>query len=629
MMLKSILLKSSFIFLFLSIIFPANSESIVPAEKANFSPFQQSVFPVSHAEKNQSKLQQLHFRFQPSFTMRGTPKYAPDFSAFDYVNPQAPKRGTLKYSAFGSFDTFNPFVLNGIPAAGIGLIYDTLMKQSDDESFSLYGLIADGVAVLPNHQGVAFHINPAAKFSDSTPIKSEDVAFTFQILKEKGAPTYRYYYQDVASVETPDSQTIIFFFKPNTQNPELPYILGELPVLPKHFWANRDFEKTSLDLPLGNGAYVVDSFVPGRSITYKRNPTYWAKDLNVNRGYYNFDTITYEYYRDTTVALEAFKAHAFDIRLENEAKKWAQFQAEKGVQSGQIKMSAFEHHLPSGMQGYVFNLRRPQFQDIRVRRALALAFDFDWMNQNLFYGLYKRTTSFFDNSYLKAPRLPTENEQQIWKKLPSSLQKSYPPLSTAQDLPMRVRLRQALDLLQEAGWHVNEKGILEKNGQPFTFEILLDSSSSTTWERVTLPFVGQLKRLGIQARIRAVDTIQYKNRLDTFDYDMIVTVWGQSLSPGNEQRYFWGSDAAQSPGSMNYSGLKDPTIDALIEQVIQADSAKTLTAATQALDRALQNAVIVIPHWHSPVTRYIYWNEFAFPERTPMKGANVMTWWKK
>lgn len=571
-------------------------------------------------------------QFQPSITMRGEPKYPADFSAFDYVNPQAPKGGILKQSAFGSFDTFNPFTLNGIASAGIGLMYDSLMKQSADEAFSLYGLIADGIAVLPQHKGVAFHINPNAKFSDGTPITAQDVAFTFHILKEKGTPTYRYYYQDVAETKVMDSQTVVFYFKEQTQNPELPFILSELPVLSQKWWQSRDFTKTSLEIPVGSGPYVIDSFVPGRFAAYRRNPNYWAQDLNVNRGFYNFDEIRYEYYRDTTVALEAFKAHAFDVRLENEAKKWAQFQTEKDVQSGQIKMKAFEHHLPSGMQGYVFNLRRPIFRDKRVREAISLAFDFDWMNQNLFYGLYNRTTSFFDNSYLKAPDEPTPAEQAVWASLPTEEMQKIPSISFVRATPesMRVRLRKALDLLEAVGWRVNQKGILvDKNNQPFTFEILLDSGSSATWERVVLPFAGQLKRLGIEARIRSVDTIQYKNRLDSFDYDMIVSVWGQSLSPGNEQRYFWGSESAHSHGSMNYSGIQNPVVDALIEKIIEAPSAEQLTVVVQALDRALLSEVIVIPHWYSPAIRYVYWNELAMPSVVPMKGTDMTTWWKK
>ncbi len=571
------------------------------------------------------------FDFQPAIAMRDTPKYKSGFQSFDYVNPNAPKGGTLKQSAFGSFDTFNPFVINGIAAAGIGLIYDTLLKQSADEVFALYGLIADGIAILPNNKGVAFHINPKATFSDSSPITADDIAFSFQTLKEKGVPTYRYYYQDVEKVDVIDSHTVVFRFKENIQNAELPFILGELPVLSQKWWQGRNFTKTTLDKPIASGPYIIDTFEVGRSISYRRNPNYWAAELNVNRGYYNFDNISYEYYRDTTVAVEAFKAHAFDLRLENEAKKWAHFQSEDIVKNGNVLMKSFDHKMPSGMQGYVFNLRRPIFQDIRVRYALNLAFDFDWMNQNLFHGLYKRTNSFFDNSYLKAPNQPSAAEQDIWSSLSNDDIHIYNanliPLSTQ---PMRTRLRRALDLLIAAGWHVNNEGLLEdKQGNPFTFEILLDSGSSATWERVTLPFIGQLKRLGIQARIRAVDAIQYKNRLDSFDYDMIVSVWGQSLSPGNEQRYFWSSAAANSEGSMNYSGIQSPVIDALIEKIIEAPDSTTLTAATHALDRALRHALIVIPHWYSPTNRFVIWNDLRTPQTVPMKGMNIMTWWKK
>ncbi len=571
------------------------------------------------------------YPLQSAISMRGQPKYTPDFQAFDYVNPDAPKHGTLKQSAFGSFDTFNPFVINGISAAGIGLMYDTLMKQSADEVFSLYGLIADGIFVLPDNKGVAFHINPKARFSDNQPITAKDVAFSFQTLKEKGVPTYRYYYQDVQRVEQVDTHTVIFHFRENTQNPELPFILGELPILPAHWWQTRDFTKTILEKPVSSGPYQIDTFDVGRRIVYKRLPDYWATDLNVNKGFYNFDTIIYEYYRDTTVAVEAFKAHEFDIRLENEAKKWAHFKTEQAVQDGKIHMKQFKHGLPSGMQGYVFNLRRPLFQDIRVRQALTLAFDFDWMNHNLFHGLYTRTTSFFDNSYLKAPPYPTLDEQTVWADLPfQDLTPYQNPLPTPSHVPLRTRLKQALTLLKQAGWHVNEKGILvDKHQKPFMFDILFDAGSSATWERVTLPYVAQLKRLGIQANIRSIDSIQYKNRLDSYEYDMIVSVWGQSLSPGNEQRYFWGSQTAHQNGSMNYSGIASPVIDALIDKIIQADTPEKLTASTHALDRALQNMFIVIPHWYSPYNRFIYWQDIQMPEQTPLKGVNPMTWWKK
>ena len=573
---------------------------------------------------------QANYPFQHAMAMHGEPKYKTNFLAFDYVNSKAPKTGELKQSALGSFDTFNPFTINGIAPAGIGLMYDTLMKSSSDEPFSLYGLIADGVFILPKQKGVVFHINSKARFQDGSPITADDVIFSFNILKNKGIPTYRYYYQDVDYVEKRDNYTIVFHFKNNSKNRELPFILGELPVLSAQFWQNKDFEKTSLQKPIGSGPYIIDKFKPGRSVSYKRNPNYWAKDLNVNRGYYNFDTITYDYYRDTTVILEAFKAGLFDVRQENEAKKWIQFKNEKDVKNNQMKMVEFNHSMPSGMQGFVFNLRRPIFNNLYVRQAISLAFDFEWMNQNLFYDLYQRTNSFFDNSYLKAPQEMSPSEFDLWKKLETKNPKKQ-PLNLTQNTPktMRQRLKLALDLFNIAGWHVHDGILKNSKGETFQFEILLNSSNSATWERVILPFIGQLKRLGIQVKIRTVDVIQYKNRLDTFDYDMIVSVWGQSLSPGNEQRYFWGSQAAKSEGSMNYSGINQPIIDALIEYVIEADTQEELTIAVQALDRALLSEQIVIPHWHSPVLRFVMWDKIKYPTVIPMKGPDIMTWWKE
>lgn len=577
-----------------------------------------------------SGIVQANYQYKHAIAMHGEPKYTAHFSAFDYVNPKAPKTGELKQSALGSFDTFNPFTINGIAPAGIGLMHDTLMKSSSDEPFSLYGLIADGVFILPEQKGVVFHINPQARFQDGTPITADDVIFSFNILKNKGIPTYRYYYQDVDYVEKKDNHTIVFHFKNNSKNRELPFILGELPILSAQFWQNKDFEKTSLQIPIGSGPYVIDNFKAGRSISYKRNPNYWAKDLNVNKGYYNFDTITYDYYRDTTVILEAFKAGLFDLRQENEAKKWIQFKNEKNVQNSQIKMIEFNHGMPSGMQGFVFNLRRPIFNNLYVRQAISLAFDFEWMNQNLFYDLYQRTNSFFDNSYLKAPQEMSQNEIDLWKKLEAkNLKKQSFHLPENMPQTMRQRLKLALDLLNIAGWHVHDGMLKNSKGELFQFEILLNSANSATWERVVLPFVGQLKRLGIQVKIRTVDVIQYKNRLDTFDYDMIVSVWGQSLSPGNEQRYFWSSQAAKSEGSMNYSGINQPVIDTLIEYVIEADTQEDLIVAVQALDRALLSEQIVIPHWYSPVLRFVMWDTIKYPTVVPMKGPDIMTWWKE
>ncbi len=570
------------------------------------------------------------YSFQSAVSMHGKPKYADDFQAFDYVNVQAPKTGTLRQSAFGSFDTFNPFSVNGMAPAGIGLLFDTLMKSSADEAFSLYGLIADGIFILPDKKGVVFHINPKARFQDGSPILAQDVIFSFETLKAKGVPTYRYYYQDVESVTAPDSQTVVFHFRADSQNRELPFILGELPIFPKKDWQSKNFDRTDLTVPIGSGPYLIDSFQPGRKIVYRRNPDYWASDLNVNRGFYNFDKISYEYFRDTTVAMEAFKSGLFDIRQENEAKKWVQFQKDAD-KFPRIKAVSFSHRLPSGMQGFVFNLRRKIFQNIFVREALIGVFDFHWMNQNLFYGLYHQTESFFDNSDLKAPLIPTENEKKLWQKL-GVTENDIPDISTTpfvKSKSLRQKLQTALNLLNTAGWYVKNGVLQNQYGQPFTFEILLESGSSGVWERVVLPYIGLLRRLGIQARVRSVDAIQYKNRLDSYDYDMIVSVWGQSLSPGNEQRYFWGSQAAVSEGSMNYSGIQNNLIDSVIETLIQAHSQEELITATQALDRILLSQKFVVPHWYSPELRFLIWDKIHFPNVSPLKGPDISTWWKE
>ncbi len=565
-------------------------------------------------------------------SMHGDPKYPAGFEAFDYVNPNAPKGGVLTQGAIGMFDTFNPYVINGIAPAGVGLMYDTLMKQSMDEAFSLYGLVAEKVYMPENRSYVAFDIHPKATFSDGMPITADDVIFSFEILRDKGLPTYRYYYADVERVYKKSDHHVVFEFKKDANNRELPLILGELPILSKSYWENKDFTKTTLDVPVSSGPYVVDDFDPSKFITYRLNPTYWAMDLNVNKGQNNFEKIKYDYYRDATVLGEAFKAGAIDIRQENEAKKWVAFKSEPAVSEGRIKQKEFVHHLPSGMQGFVFNLRRPIFKNPKVRQALGYAFDFNWANQNLFHGLYQRTTSYFDNSSLKAPDLPTNDELKLLTPL-----KNYIPPEVF-DAPytvetgkgdMRQNLKKALVLLEEAGWTVRDGILKNEQGIPFEFEILLDSASAPTWERVILPFTGQLKRLGITAHIRVVDVIQYKNRLDSFDYDMIVSVWGQSLSPGNEQRYFWGSESADAKGSMNYAGIQNPAVDALINAVIGAKTTLDLQTAVHALDRVLLWSHLVIPHWYSPVSRYLYWDKFDMPKVVPQKGVSPLTWWVK
>ena len=562
--------------------------------------------------------------------MHGYPKYGWNFKNFDYVNPDAPKGGSLIMAAFGNFDTFNPFTIKGVPAAGTGLLFDTLMVESADEPFSEYGLVAETVEMPKDRSWVAFNLNREARFSDGSPVTADDVVFSFDILRTKGLPMYRYYYGNVEKATAESPRRVLFTFKAG-DNRELPLILGQMPVLSKAYWENRDFAATTLKPPLGGGAYKVAAFETGRYVVYERDPDYWAKDLPSVRGFNNFDRIRYDYYRDATVAVEAFKTGAFDLRVENEAKKWVSAYDGFSQKDGLVK-GEFSHGLPSGMQGFVFNTRRPLFADRRVREAVGLAFDFEWSNKNLFYGLYKRTQSYFDNSELAAKGLPKGEELKLLNayrdKLPEEVFKKPFALSkTSGDGNIRPQLERAFKLLEAAGWTVQDGVLKDARGRPFAFEILLDSASAAAWERIALPYVRNLKRLGIRAVVRAVDTTQYKNRTDAFDYDMIVNVWGQSTSPGNEQRYFWGSKAAAAAGSQNYAGIENPVVDDLIEKVVEATDRKKLVAAVRALDRVLLWEYYVVPHWYVPSTRLVYWDKFGKPAGSPMKGVQLMSWW--
>ena len=565
-----------------------------------------------------------------ALAMHGLPKYAADFTHFDYVNPDAPKGGILRQASFGAFDTFNPFSVKGTAAPGIGLLFDTLMVESLDEPFSEYGLIAEKIELAPDRSWVAFDLNPLARFSDGQPVTPADVIFTFNTLREKGVPQYRYYFGDVLRVRQEGTQRVVFEFK-EKGNRELPLILGQMPVLSQKDWEGKDFTATTLVPPIGTGPYRVKAFEAGRYVLYERRLDYWGKDLPVNKGQYNFDQIRYDVYRDTTVALEAFKAGAYDIRLENEAKKWATAYDFDAVKKGHVILREWHHGLPSGMQGFVMNTRRPLFADKRVREALGLAFDFDWSNKNLFYGMYQRTTSYFDNSSMAAKGLPVGEEKKLLEKLgaPNEILTKEIIFPVVQDSNIRPQLMQALDLLKEAGWTVQKGRLMNDKGEEFRFEILLDSSGAPAWERIVLPYVRNLKKLGMNVQVRVMDVLQYKNRLDHFDFDMFVMVWGQSLSPGNEQRYFWGSASADQPGSYNFAGIKDPLVDALIEEVIGADTREELETAVRALDRVLLHGFYVVPHWFSPVLRFAYWNKFGMPESEPMKGISPMTWWIK
>ncbi|MBW2065789.1 MAG: ABC transporter substrate-binding protein, partial [Deltaproteobacteria bacterium] len=478
-----------------------------------------------------------------ALAMHGKPKYGPDFRHFDYADPSALKGGGARLHAIGTFDTLNGFTLKGIPAAGLGNMYDTLLVSSDDEAFTEYGLLAQSIQIPKDRSWVIFTLRPEARWHDGKPITVEDVIFSLETLKKKGHPFYRAYYANVARAEMAGERRVKFIFS-GGENRELPLIIEQLPILPKHYWQGRDFQKTTLEPPLGSGPYRIKAFSPGRSITYERVPNYWGRDLPVNRGRYNFQIIRYDYYRDSTVALQAFKAGEYDFRQENSSKDWATAYDIPAVKEGLIVREAIPHEQPTGMQGFVYNIRKSIFKDRRVREALAYAFDFEWTNRNLFYGQYTRTKSYFSNSELASRGLPGPEELKILEpfrdKLPPEVfTRVYEPPSTAGERSIRSNLRKALKLLTEAGWIFKGRKLVNREtGAPFTFEILLNSP---TWERIALPFAKNLERLGIDVRVRTVDTAQYQKRVEEFDFDMIVDVFPQSLSPGNEQRDFWSS----------------------------------------------------------------------------------------
>jgi len=577
---------------------------------------------------------------QPYMVMHGEAKYAESFSHFDYVNPDAPKGGTLRNSAIGTFDSLNPFIIKGTPAAGLtflgqNVLYDSLMEQSYDEPFSMYGLLAETVEYDTNDKTwVAFNLNPNAQWHDGKSVTPDDVIWTFDTLLEKGTPFFKAYYGDVIKTEKYGANGVKFTFK-DASNAELPLILSQLTILPKHYWADKDFGKTSLDAPLGSGPYKVEKVDAGRSITYKREANYWGKDLPVNKGRFNFDRVTYDYYKDSNVALEAFFANEYDYRLENVAKLWETGYTAKAVKNGDIKKEEIKHQRPQGMQAFLFNTRRDVFKDVTVRKALAYAFDFEWSNKQFAYGGYKRTDSFFENSELASlDSTPTGRVLEILEgykdKLPESVftTRYTPPKTDGRGNP-RANLRTAMKLLDGAGYKLGDDGIRvhDKTGQRLEFEII---DANPLFERWVLPFIANLKKIGVQANFRVLDPAQYQNRMNDFDFDMTIGSIGQSSSPGNEQRDFWASVKADIPGSRNYIGIKNPVIDDLIEKIIQAPNREELVAFTRALDRILLSGYYVIPQWHIDYWRVAYWEKLSRPENlSGLTPAISDTWWVK
>ncbi len=561
--------------------------------------------------------------------MHGKPKYAADFTHYEYANPAAPTGGHVRREAIGSFDSLNPFIMKGIPATGLELVYDTLMVASADEPFSMYGLLAAEIEMPADRSWVIFRLRPEARFSDGRAVTAQDVVFTFKTLFQQGRPFFKAYYGNVKSVTAIDALTVKFEFQPG-DNRELALIVGQLQVLPQHYWKDRDFQNVSLDPPVGSGPYVVEKVEAGRSITYRRNPEYWGRDLPVRRGSNNFERITFDYYRDTTVSLEAFKAGEYDFRVENNSKLWATAYTGPAVEKKLIRTEAIPHENPTGMQGFVFNTRRAKFDDRRVRRALGEVFDFEWTNRNLFYGQYTRTQSYFSNSELASSGLPSPAELAILSRYrdrvpPEVFTSAYTAPTTDGSGNIRTNLRTAIRLLREAGWVVRDGRLVHgKTGDPMEIEILMYDGA---FQRVVHPYIQNLEKLGIRAQVRMVDVNQYVNRLREFDFDMIIGSFPQSSSPGNEQREFWGSAFADRPDSRNLIGVRDPVVDELIELVISAPDRQSLVSRTRALDRVLLWNHYVVPQWHIRAYRVAFWDKFRRPAVAPKHEFGFQYWW--
>ncbi|HHO69862.1 MAG TPA: ABC transporter substrate-binding protein [Halothiobacillus sp.] len=562
-------------------------------------------------------------------------KYPPGFSHFDYVNPNAPKGGDLSLSAFGSFDSLNPFVLRGLSAAGLNLlVFESLMVRSWDEPFSMYGLLADDIQLAEDGLSVTFRLHEQARFSDGSPVTAEDVKFSFDTLvSEQAHPRYRYYWSDVKSATVIDERHIRFDFY--RSNPELHLIVGELPVFSRKWVNGEDFSTLTRTPPIASGPYIIEQVNFGRSIRYRRNPDYWADDLSTRRGMFNFETVTYKYYRDQTVAQEAFKAGEFDFFYETNSKRWARDHEGRRYRDGEILKAEKPHSNNAGMQGFVFNTRRPLFEDVRVRRALTLAFDFHWSNENLFYGQYERCYSYFSNSELAAVDEPSEGELALLERFrdqlpPEVFGPAWRPPQSETPRELRDNLVRARDLLKEAGWEVRDGVLRNEQGQPFRFEIMLVQRG---FERIVAPYVYNLRKLGIDASYRTIDPALYQRRMDNFDFDMTVVAYRQSQSPGNELREIFGSAAADRVGSLNYAGINDPVVDALIDEIIHAPDRESLVTAARALDRVLLWGEYLVPNWYTGVHRIAWWNRFGYPQTLPLYYDAttwvIQTWWEQ
>ncbi|SCZ63587.1 extracellular solute-binding protein [Thiohalomonas denitrificans] len=560
------------------------------------------------------------------------PKYQEGFKHFDYVNPDAPRGGHLTLSALGNFSSLNPFLLRGTGAAGLDpLVFETLMVSSLDEPFSQYGLLAEDAELAEDGLSVTYRLNPEARFSDGSPVTAEDVKFSFDTLKSSQAhPQYRIYWSDIERAVVLGERILRFEFV--RVNPELHMIAGQIPIFSERWVGDRSFDEVVLDEPVASGPYRVESYDLGKSITYRRNPDYWADNLSVRRGMFNFERVTFRYYRDSTVQLEAFKAGEFDFNLVNNSKQWARDYVGSKFENGPIQKTTFEHQNNAGMQGFAFNLRRSIFQDKRVRRAITLAFDFEWANRNLFYDQYERCDSYFSNSELAATGVPSGDELALLEPYRDQLSPEVfagewePP--SVEPHGLRQNLIEAQRLLNEAGWHYRDGALRNADGRPFRIEFMLFQKG---FLRIAAPFARNLAKLGIEMRYRTVDAALYERRAKSFDFDMMVASFGQSQSPGNELIGTFHSQSADQEGSRNLMGIQDPVVDALVEKVVFAPDRDALVTAVHALDRVLLNGEYLVPNWYIAEHRVAFRKWLAHPDTLPLyynaTDWALETWW--
>lgn len=563
--------------------------------------------------------------------MHGTPKYGDNFAHVDYASPDAPKGGTLREAAIGTFDTLNPYSLKGKAAKGLNLYYDRLMRRVWDEPFTMYPLIAERADVASDRSAVTFHLNPDAKFNDGSPITADDVLFSYKTMMEGGRPNMRRIYKLISKAEKIDDHTVHFEFSEGYDE-ETVMIIAMMPVLAKKWWEGRTFDSTALDIPLSSGPYKIKSFEAGRRITYERNPDYWAQDLPVNVGHYNFETITYDYFRDDTVAFEAFKAGDLNFRREWDISNWMSGYDFPAVEDGRVTKDPLAHQRPERVRAMIFNTRRAPFDDIRVRDALNLLFDFAWANKNLYYGEYERINSYFPNSSLAATGSASEAEKKLlapyMNNLPADIlgPVKTPPAATNEG-EKRSNMRKAYKLLKDAGWVIKDGAMANaETGSPFKFELLLGAPED---EKLALLFTRNLQKVGIDATVRVMDAASYRGRLNDYDFDMTLYYWQNSLSPGTEQMLYWTCEAAEMPAQWNFAGICNPAVDALAKNIAESKTREELVNSVHALDRVLMAGTYMIPLYYAGKDYTAHAADIHRPDETPIYGMVIETWWSK